>query len=344
MTSGPTPAILAATLFGISTPLAKMILGKMPPLWLASLLYLGSGVGLHLVLIFKKESLFASLKSLNFRSRSQLLGAIVAGGIIAPTCLVYGLSLASSFETSLLLNFETVATTLIAWLIFKENIGRHVLLGKLFIVAGSILVATQGAGHFSLPAFLILGACFFWGVDNNLTRDLEELSPSALGCIKGWGAGCFNLVLALLWEPQFLTPGQVAFSMLIGAISYGGSIVLFVQSLRLIGASRTGTFFSTNPFIGMILSILILREHPSPMLWIAGALSLIGILILAREVHSHSHSHEPITHHHLHFHDEHHLHDHDYEVGSEAHDHVHTHQHLVHTHSHYPDIHHRHHD
>jgi drug/metabolite transporter (DMT)-like permease len=198
---------------------------------------------------------------------------------------------------------------------------------------------------------LVIAACFFWGLDNNLTRDLEDLSPSVLASIKGLSAGTFNLLLAFVVS----TSGMQEFSanlssisalLTIGAFSYGVSLILFILALREIGSSRTSTYFSAGPFFGMLFSILILKESPGVADWGASALMLMGLWALYGETHEHVHTHEPITHCHRHSHDEHHQHAHEGRDAVTAlqgtHEHLHTHEPLTHSHSHLPDIHHRH--
>jgi len=264
--------------------------------------------------------------------------------VAAPLFLAYGILYGTATEVSLLLNFEAVATTLLAWLIFREHIGSRVWIGKIFIIGASILIVLTGNGELrlSLPGLSVLAACFLWGVDNNLTRELETLPPSVLACLKGWSAGFFNVILSLsLFEIQ-VTPFQVSGVLLIGALSYGMSLVLFIQALREIGSARTSTWFASGPFIGAILSVIILGESPPGAFWLAAIVMLSGMFFLYGEKHGHNHRHQQLAHSHPHEHDEHHLHQHEQEVPEGGHDHFHVHEPIEHTHTHWPDIHHRH--
>jgi drug/metabolite transporter (DMT)-like permease len=342
LTHAPVFAVLSAALFGISPTLAKLVIGGMSPILLAALLYLGSGLGLLIVLAAQKQNLIEEIRKLPRPHQMKLLGAIISGGIIAPLFLAYAIQLASAFEVSLLLNLETVATTLIAALVFHEHIGKRVWVGKVMILVGAAVIAASGESKFSIAALLVVGACIFWGIDNNLTREIEDLPPVVLACIKGWGAGIFNLLLAFALGKEAATLSQVGFSLIIGTFSYGMSLVLFIWSLRLIGSSRTSTYFASGPFMGMVFSVLLLGEHPPLQHWLAGVLMLVGIWTLYRESHEHVHSHDPITHRHKHVHDEHHQHIHEGNEGPEPHNHIHTHEPITHAHPHWPDIHHRH--
>jgi len=344
MLSGQFLAILSAALFGVSPVLCKMLIGDMSPALLAGLLYLGSGIGLQLLLFCQRRNSVRELGLISLRNRLKLLGAIICGGVAAPLCLTYGIKYGAASEVTLLLNLETVATTLISWLVFKEYIGPRVWAGKILILlAASIIVfRMEGAPSLSISGLLVVFACIFWGVDNNLTRDVEELPATVLAGMKGLGAGVFTTFMALLFTSGRATSLQVSGALTIGALSYGLSLVLFVEALRRIGSARTSTFFAVGPFIGTLLSIVMLGERPPAPYWFAAALMLGGVFILYREQHRHLHTHEAITHHHTHCHDEHHQHDHEGMGIKEAHDHIHTHGPITHIHGHWPDIHHRH--
>ncbi len=343
--SGPALALLSAVLFGISPPLSKLVIGNMSPLFLAGLLYLGSGIGLMVVLVWQKVTVTKELARLSMHHRMKLLGAIISGGILAPVCLTYGIKLATAFEVSLLLNLESVTTTILAWLIFHEHIGKQVWIGKFALIFGALIITINPANPagFSTASFLILGACLFWGIDNNLTRDIEELPPAVLAGVKGLSAGIFNITLALLLEHSLGAVSQMASALIIGALSYGASLVLFVKALRAIGTSRTSTYFAISPFFGMVFSLLLLGERPPMYHWLSATIMAAGLWFLSREHHRHLHSHEPIRHRHSHSHDEHHQHRHEENKDNgETHDHPHTHEPITHSHVHWPDIHHRH--
>lgn len=341
---GPLLATLSAVLFGISPVLCKLVIGEMSPALLAGLLYLGSGIGLQILLLFQRRNSHLELLQLSPQHRIKLLGAVVSGGVIAPLCLTYGIKYGNASEVTLLLNLETVATTVIAWLIFKEYIGARVWIGKALILVAAVIVIVKSEGgfDFSLSGILVVLACIFWGIDNNLTRDVEELSSTVLASIKGLSAGIFTTMLALLFSTGTATAVQIGGSLLIGALSYGLSLVLFVEALRKIGSARTATFFATGPFVGTLMSIALLGERPSGSYWFAVSLMLAGVFLLYNEIHRHSHTHEAITHTHKHAHDEHHRHPHEEGEDATVHEHSHVHEVTTHTHGHWPDIHHRH--
>jgi drug/metabolite transporter (DMT)-like permease len=344
MYSGQSLAILSAALFGVSPVLCKLVIGEMSPVLLAGLLYLGSGIGLQILLLFQGKKSVEELRKLPPSRRLALVGSVISGGIVAPLFLAYGVKLGTASEVSLLLNFETVATTLIAWMVFKEHVGFGVWGGKAFILLGSFLVIlkSEGAFAFSVAGLLIVLACVFWGIDNNLTRDIEEMPATVLASIKGLCAGAFNVVLALIFFTGSVTVPQVTGALLVGAISYGLSLVCFIESLRRIGSARTSTCFAVGPFIGTFLAVIVLGERPPMMFWFAALCMVAGILFLYREMHGHLHTHSMLSHSHSHTHDEHHQHEHADTGKPEQHEHYHVHEPVTHSHVHWPDIHHRH--
>lgn len=341
---GSYSALLSAVLFGISPVACKAVVGEMSSWLLAGLLYLGSGLGLTGVVIYQKTAVGRTLSGLSKRQWAHLLGAILSGGIAAPLFLAYGIRFGTAAEVSLLLNFEAVATTLLAWIVFHEQIGRRVWIGKILIILASILVLFSGDNtlRLSIPGLSALAACVLWGIDNNLTRELETLPAPFLACIKGWTAGIFNVAISLIFFGAQAGPLQTAGVLSIGALSYGASLVLFIHALREIGSARTSTWFASGPFIGSLLSVLILGERPEAEYWFAALAMLSGMFLLYGEVHRHLHQHEAVTHSHPHEHDQHHRHPHEEADLAGRHDHQHTHEPLTHSHVHWPDIHHRH--
>ncbi len=339
-------ALLAATLFGISTPLLKLLVGEIAPVLLVAFLYLGTAVGMGVLgrTLKAVNSPLTGEARLRRRDLRWLLVAILAGGVIAPVLLMYSLAITPAATASLLLNFEGVATTIIAFAVFRESVGRRIWLGLGIITFASILLSVNpgAALGWSVGAVGVILACTFWGVDNNATRNISEKDPIAIAALKGLGAGAVALVLAVLVGDPFPGISFMLTAMLLGFVCYGASMVLFIRSLRELGAARTGAYYSTAPFIGAALSFLIFREMPDAQLLAAFALMLLGALLLATERHVHRHHHAPIDHEHLHTHPEpHHAHRHDGEVTG-SHSHPHHHEPVDHEHAHAPDIHHRH--
>jgi len=341
------PALLAAFLFGASTPLAKLLVADTPPILLAGLLYAGSGTGLGLWLLLRRlrkdaPSMEAPLQRADV---PWLGGAVLFGGVLGPILLMVGLSQTPASSASLLLNLESVLTALLAWIVFRENVDVRIFLGMVAIVAGGVLLSWTEAPVSGLPwgSLAIAGACACWAIDNNLTRVVSGGDPVQIAAIKGGVAGAINIGVALALGQHLPGWAHLLSAGAIGLTGYGISLVAFVLALRYLGAARTGAYFSTAPFVGAALSLVLLRETPGIAFWVAGGLMALGVWLHVSEHHEHEHAHEAMDHEHLHFHDEHHQHAHAFAWdGREPHSHPHHHAPMAHSHPHYPDLHHRH--
>ena len=342
-------AILAAVLFGASTPVAKLLLGEIEPILLAAFLYIGSGIGLTLFgglrrVIGQPASIEAQVSKTDV---PWLIGAVFAGGVAAPILLMFSLRDTPAATASLLLNFEGIATALIAALVFKEALGRRIWLAICCITTASVLLSwnTGGEWGLSVGAVGVLGACVFWGIDNNFTRNISAKDPLAIVAIKGSSAGVFSLILALVLRNPFPDLKIVLGAMLLGSVGYGLSIVLFILAMRSLGAARTSALYGTAPFVGVLLSFLLFRDTPDVLFVISFAIMVVGAALLLGEQHSHLHVHAAVKHEHRHRHDDgHHTHEH---AGGKirpgcSHSHFHEHEATPHVHPHTPDIHHRH--
>jgi drug/metabolite transporter (DMT)-like permease len=344
MQPGVLLALASAVLFGASTPFAKLLLGSVDPWLMAGLLYVGAGLGLG---IFHLARGFLQLPSVEAPLRCAdlpwLAAVILSGGIAGPLLLMFGLAYTDASAASLLLNLEGLATMGIAWIVFRENVDRRLLLGAFAIVAGAVVLSWQGAASFQWSSVLVAGACVCWGIDNNLTRKLSSSDPVQIAMLKGLVAGAVNLTLAVFLGAMLPSAGRVAAVAGVGFLGYGVSLVLFVLALRHLGSARTGAYFSLAPFVGAVLAVAVLSEPVSLQLLIAGGLMVLGLWLHLAEQHEHDHIHEPMEHEHRHLHDAHHQHEHAAaDPPDEPHTHWHQHVRLVHRHPHYPDLHHRH--
>ena len=337
-------ALVAAALFGASTPLAKSLVGELPPLLLAGLLYLGSGLGLTIVRLIRDRRWQPS--GFTRAEWPWFLGAVFFGGILGPAALMFGLTTTSGSTASLLLNLEAVLTAVLAWVVFRENADRRIVLGMAVIVAGGVVLSWSGRTDASAGwtgPLAVAAACLCWAIDNNLTRKVSGSDALLIAAVKGLVAGGFNTALALMLGASLPTANTVLLAMVVGLAGYGISLVSFVMALRGLGSARTGAYFSTAPFIGAAVAIIFFGETPSLAFWIAAALMALGVWLHLTESHGHDHLHEPMEHTHDHAHDEHHQHVHDFAWdNAEPHAHPHQHARLRHIHAHFPDIHHRH--
>lgn len=334
-------ALLAATFFGASAPIAKLLLGDVSPILMAAFLYLGSGTGISLVKLtqrMRSKDVEAGIKRADL---PWLAGAIISGGIIAPIVLMISLQNTPASTASLLLNFEGVGTTLIALFFFRESISRKALGAIIVITLASIFLSTDfdSSWGMSLGAFGVLLACVLWGVDNNFTRNISAKDPLTIVAWKGLVSGTFSLILGLSLGQKLPALITIVSILLLGFLSYGLSTMLFIYSMRGLGAARTSALYGTAPLAGVLLSIVIFGEFPSFLFIIAAILMIGGALLLINEQHEHSHVHTALFHEHSHKRDD-PAHGHDDAEGVHSHEHEHPAE--EHAHDHMPDIHHRH--
>lgn len=338
-------ALLAAVLFGASTPIAKELLGGTSPQILAGLLYAGSGMGLGMLWLARLAPGQRPEAPLTRRDVPWLAGAILFGGVLAPFALMGGLTRTPSSASALLLNLEGVFTALLAWMVFAENVDRRIALGMFAIVAGGALLSWEGRlawGGAAGPVLVVL-ACAAWGVDNNLSQKVSASDPVQIAAIKGAVAGAVNLGLGVALGGHLPALSRTGSALVVGFVSYGVSLVLYVFAMRSLGTARTGAYFSLAPFVGAAGGLLFWHDPVTPLFFVAAALMAVGLWLHFTERHEHVHAHESLTHSHRHVHDEHHRHAHaSTDPAGEPHTHEHTHRRLVHTHTHFPDIHHRH--
>lgn len=259
LNSGVAAALGAALLFGAGTPLAKLLLGGVGPWMLAALFYLGSGLGLAIYRIARRSDPV----KLPIGEAKWLAGATISGGVMGPVLLMAGLTGMPASGASLLLNAEGVFTALLAWIAFQENFDRRIALGMAAIAAGAVILSWPQEVSFSglWPALSILGACFAWGIDNNLTRKVSLNDATWIASVKGLVAGSVNLALAVAMGDRLPSMPVVGGAMLVGFLAYGVSLALFVVGLRHLGTARTGAYF---PW---------LRSSARPWLWPAANLS-----------------------------------------------------------------------
>ena len=339
--------ILAAVLFGLSAPLSKILLDGVDPIVLAGLLYVGAGGSLTLLILARRVIGAGEMEArLEKRDIPWLAGAVVSGGIAGPILLLLGLQRTPAATTSLLLNFEVVATGLVALAFFRESVGRRAWWAIAAVASAGVLLTLepQAGWGMSAGALLVLGACLAWGIDNNLTTQISLKDPKRIVAIKGLMAGGFSLLLGVALGRPLPSFDRALYALALGTVSYGASIALFVQSLRRVGAARTGAVFGMAPFVGVALSLILFRELPKWTFFAALPLMVIAALLLTKEKHEHTHIHAGLTHTHSHRHDGlHHGHIHNEEQsGQNGHIHKHTHEGIAHTHPHKPDPHHRH--
>ena len=344
--SGIVPVLASAMLFGASTPFARALIGEINPLWLAGLLYCGSGLGLSLLLALRHAGIAGANRRVSGIARSDLSWlafSVVAGGVVAPVLFTFGLRDTSGATASLLLNLETVLTVAIAWFVFREHRNTRVVIGMALIVTAGILLAGGGGREFDAGAPLIALACLCWAIDNNATRRIAGNDAMLIATTKGLVGGTVNVGLAVLFAGSAPRATDAFAAAGVGFCGYGISLVLFVIALRELGTARASAYYGVAPFVGVAVAFGLLGERPEGAFWGAAGLMAVGVWLHLTERHGHLHAHQPLEHTHSHGHDAHHRHEHAFAWdGHEPHSHVHTHDPLVHAHAHAPDLHHRH--
>jgi drug/metabolite transporter (DMT)-like permease len=329
---------LAALLFGASTPAASVIAEDMKPLVLAGLLYLGAAMAVSPWWIARRPDGHALR-----RDWRPLAVAIVAGGAVGPALLTAGLVNTPAATASLLLNMELVATVVLAATLFREHLGRYMIAAALLVTTAGVLLVWDPGASVGLGALLIVGACACWGLDNSVTSRIDQVSPQHVTFLKGIVAGSVNLALGLVISGAGDVNGwSVVGALIVGALGYGASITLWVRGAQQLGAARGQVIFASAPFLGAMLSWVVLSDSIHAIQVIATGVAAVGVGLSLRSDHLHVHHHHATGHTHEHTHDDgHHDHVHDDSVAG-RHSHAHEHRDLAHVHPHVPDLHHRH--
>ena len=333
--------LISAALFGVATPLSKVLLGSLSQFQLAGLLYLGAGLAMVPFVAVRGQR--SPRKPVDRKNGLRLAGSVLFGGCMGPVFLLLGLSLAHASSVSLWLNLELAATAVLGYLVFRDHLDAAGWIGVVVALLAGVLV-TVGEGSAGIAAsFFVALACLCWGLDNNFTALIDALTPQEITLVKGFVAGAVNFSIGILTARSLPAPGVTIASLLVGALCYGGSIVLFIAAAQRLGAARSQIVFAAGPFFALGFSIFLLSERPA---WtqIAAAGALVGsIALMLRARHSHKHAHARVVHIHSHRHDDlHHTHIHPGQLASLTHTHEHTHEALIHEHPHLPDLHHRH--
>ena len=333
-------ALLSALLFGAATPVSKVLLERLGTFQLAGLLYLGAALGVLPLLWREREP---SAGRLDRRNRIRLAGAVILGGVIGPVLLLQALRLTLAASVSLLLNLELAATAVLGVVLFREHLGRLGWTGVAGVVAAGAVV-TWGAGWPGwLAALLVAGACLCWGADNHFTALIDGMTPARCTLWKGLVAGTANLILGLAVEPLSFGPSSITAAALVGSLSYGASITLYIMASHQLGATRAQAYFASAPFLGAALAFGMLGEPLQIGHLVGAAVLAVSALLLAFSRHDHLHTHETTWHIHSHRHDDgHHFHEHPGLPASTRHTHWHRHEPVTHSHPHWPDLHHRH--
>lgn len=275
-------AILAAVLYAISTPIAKLLLNKLSPIFIASLLYLGAGLGMSVMGIIRNKYSHATYKLFTKKELPAIIGMIILD-IVAPILLMIGLNMSYPENVALLNNFEIVATALFAAFIFKEIIPKRLRYAILFVTIASIILSFEDitAFKFSIGSIFVILATISWGLENNFTRKLSFNDPLMVVVLKGIFSGLGSLIIAFATKSITYDISSILLTLLLGFVAYGLSIFFYVTAQRELGAAKTSTFYAFAPFVGAILSLVIFLEVPKINFYLAIILMAIGSYLAA---------------------------------------------------------------
>ena len=323
-------AFLAALFYAVNVPCAKLLLTDAAPTFMAAFLYWGAGIGVGIMYLFKfhKEKPEQKLG----RKDIPYTVAMVVLDIVAPILLMAGVSIGTAANASLLGNFEIVATTLIALLFFKEKVSWRLWIAIALVTCSSIILSFSGTGslQFSLGSLLVIGATVCWGLENNCTRSISDKSSYQIVTIKGLGSGTGAFIIAVILGEKLPPLKNIILILALGYVSYGLSIFTYVRAQKTLGAAKTSAYYAAAPFIGVLLSVLFLKEQLSFTFLIALLVMIAGTVVIVYEtlVHKHTHVHKHyITHTHdgtTHTHLIEHSHEHSHVVSEEKHGHTHS--------------------
>jgi hypothetical protein len=322
-------ALLAAIFYAINTPFSKVLLNKIPPTFMASFLYLGAGIGVGIMYLFrsKNEDKYERLNKTDF---PYTIGMIVLD-IMAPIFLMIGINIGSVSNASLLGNFEIVATTLIALLIFKEKVTSKLWIAIGFITVSSIVLSIEGSVsfQFSLGSLFVILATCCWGLENNCTRKISDKSTYEIVLLKGFFSGGCAFIVALILGERIPEIKYIIIALLLGFVAYGLSIFMYIRAQRDLGAAKTSAYYAVAPFVGTFLAFIVNGEKLTLTYFIGLVFMIIGSMFIVYDtmvkyhIHSHSHTivhtHDGITHTHVVVHE----HGHRHFTSEEIHDHKH---------------------
>lgn len=322
-------ALFAAVFYAINTPFSKVLLNHVAPTFMAAFLYLGAGVGVGIMYLFHVNKEEQS-ERLTKQDLPYTIGMIVLD-IAAPIFLMIGINLGTASNASLLGNFEIVATTLIALLIFQEKVSGKLWTAIGFITLSSIVLSFEGSGsfHFSVGSLFVILATCCWGLENNCTRKISDKSTYEIVLLKGIFSGGGSFIIAMMLGERVPEIKYIASVILLGFVAYGLSIFLYIRAQRDLGAAKTSAYYAVAPFVGSFLAFAVNGEKLETAYFVGLALMVFGTIfavndtMLKHHLHGHTHTivhtHNGVTHSHVITHE----HEHNHFGSEEKHGHKH---------------------
>lgn len=336
-------AVLAAALYAINVPLSKILLSNVEPTMMAAFLYLGAGLGLFIYGLIEAKVSKSERKEPLTKKELPYIIAMVVLDIVAPILLMLGITRTNSANVSLLNNFEIVATSIIALIVFKEVISKKLWFAISLVTIASIILSFEGAGSFTFNqgSLFVLGACLCWGFENNCTKMISNKSSVEIVVIKGTFSGLGSLVVALIIGEHIPAIRWIICVLVLGFVAYGLSIHFYIMAQKDLGAAKTSAYYSIAPFLGVAFSMLLLKERPGVQFYLALIIMIISTYFMVKDTielqhthehehtHTHEHSHGDLVHTHEHTHVHTHLHTHTGDSENHSHEHeISEHQHM----------------
>ena len=337
-------AIVAAALYAINVPFSKLLLNHVEPAMMAAFLYLGAGLGMLFYSIVSKATGKETPSEPLTKKELPYTIAMVVLDIIAPILLMFGITSSNAANVSLINNFEIVATSLIALLVFKEVISKRLWIAIALVTVASVILSFEGVGsfEFNIGSLFVFGACLCWGIENNCTRMISNKSSIEIVVIKGTFSGLGSLIVALTSGERLPSVLWVVCVLLLGFVAYGLSIYFYVMAQKDLGAAKTSTYYSIAPFLGVAFGMLILGERPAVQFYVALVVMMVSTYCMIKDTielqhthehthtHTHEHNHGDTVHSHEHTHTHTHIHIH----GEDSDNHEHNHKAMPHEHLH----------
>lgn len=298
-------AILAAALYAINVPLSKLLLNYVQPTMMASFLYLGAGLGLFIYSFIEKATGRQVKREPLTKKELPYTIAMVALDIAAPIFLMFGISMTNSANVSLLNNFEIVATSIIALVVFKEVISKKLWFAIALVTVASVILSFEGVGSFAFNkgSLFVLGACLCWGLENNCTKMISNKSSVEIVIIKGTFSGLGSLICAFIVGEHLPAIQWILCILLLGFVAYGLSIHFYIMAQKDLGAAKTSAYYSIAPFFGVVFSFLLLSERVGVQFYIALVIMVISIYLMVKDTIAlqHTHEHDLVDHRHGHW-------------------------------------------
>ena len=278
-------AILAAALYAINIPFSKILIEYVDSTMMAGFLYLGAGVGMFLYTTISGVFGKRAVKEPLTKAELPYTIAMIILDIAAPILLMHGLSITTSANATLLNNFEIVATSLIALVVFKEFVSKKLWIAIGLVTLASVILTFEGEGsfQFNIGSLMVLGAATCWGFENNCTRMLSHKSSEEIVIIKGIFSGLGSIITAFILREQIPDWIYIVLVLLLGFVSYGLSINFYIMAQAKLGAAKTSAYYSISPFLGVVFSLLLLGERPGLQFYVALAVLAVGTVVIVHD-------------------------------------------------------------